>query len=52
MPAAYVEESIVAPDAVIAPGYSGGTMPEDFAQRISPADLDRLVTFIVQGVED
>ena len=50
MPAAYVKESIVAPDAAIAAGYSAGTMPEDYAQRISPADLDRLVTFIVQGV--
>ena len=52
MPAAYVKESIVAPDAVIAAGYSGGTMPEDYAERIAPDDLDRLVAFIVGGVRD
>jgi cytochrome c oxidase subunit 2 len=52
MPAAYVKESIVAPDAAIAAGYAAGTMPEDYAERIAPDDLDRLVAFIVGGVPD
>ena len=50
MPASYIRESIVAPAKVIAPGYPGGEMPEDFASRMSPAELERLVEFIRAGV--
>jgi mono/diheme cytochrome c family protein len=46
VPAAYIEESIVAPDKVVAPGYSAGMMPRDYATRMSPDDLDRLVAFL------
>ena len=52
MPGSYIKESIVAPDAAIAAGYAAGTMPEDYAERISPEDLDRLVAFIAGGVPD
>ena len=52
MPDRYSRESIVAPDRVIAPGYAGGMMPEDYARRIPPADLERLVEFIGSGVRD
>jgi mono/diheme cytochrome c family protein len=45
-PASYVKESIVAPSARAAAGYSVGMMPEDYASRIDPTDLDRLVTFL------
>jgi mono/diheme cytochrome c family protein len=46
VPAAYIEESIVAPDKVVAPGYSAGMMPSDYGARISPGELDRLVDFL------
>jgi mono/diheme cytochrome c family protein len=49
VPAAYIEESIVAPDKVAAAGYSTGMMPGDYASRIAPDDLDRLVTFLRQN---
>ena len=47
---AYVRESIVLPNKTASPGWATGAMPEDYAQRIAPADLDRLVDFIVDGV--
>ena len=43
MPASYIEESIVAPCKVAAAGYGTGMMPEDYASRIPPAELDALV---------
>jgi cytochrome c oxidase subunit II len=46
MPASYIEESIVAPNKAAAAGYSTGLMPEDYAARIAPADLDRLVAYL------
>jgi cytochrome c oxidase subunit 2 len=45
----YVLESIVAPDRVVAFGWSPGTMPQDFAQRIAPKDLGPLVTYLMNG---
>jgi len=47
MPAADVKESIVAPGAATAAGYTIGAMPEDYAARIPPEDLDALVGFLV-----
>jgi mono/diheme cytochrome c family protein len=47
----YVLESIVAPDAVVAPGWSPGTMPADFARRIAPEDLDPLLTYLMNGAK-
>jgi mono/diheme cytochrome c family protein len=44
--AATIETSIVAPNAAAAAGYSTGTMPEDYASRIAPDDLVRLVAFL------
>ena len=52
VPKSYIRESIVTPSKVIAPGFSGGGMPEDYATRMSPAELDRLVEFIHSGVPD
>ncbi len=45
----YVMESIVLPSAQTATGYSAGMMPEDYAQRIAPQDLDALVAFLMEG---
>ena len=49
MPTAYIKESIVAPSKVAAAGYGTGMMPEDYGSRITPDDLDRLVTFLQQS---
>jgi len=45
----YVTESIVLPNAKAAAGHTVGSMPEDYAQRISPQDLDALVDFLMEG---
>ena len=48
---AFVRQSIVDPDAVIAPEYQPGVMPKDFAQSLSPEELDALVAY-VSGEEE
>ena len=52
MPASYIRESIVNPNATAAAGYSTGMMPEDYSERIPPAQLEQLVEFIRAGVRD
>jgi mono/diheme cytochrome c family protein len=47
VPASYIKESIVAPNKVAAAGYSTGMMPDDYAARIAPDDLDALVSFLL-----
>ena len=42
--------SIVLPSADVADQLRPGVMPEDFAKRIAPDDLNPLVDFIVAGV--
>lgn len=49
VPASYIKDSIVAPAKAAAAGYEVGAMPEDYAARIPPDDLDRLVTFLRQS---
>jgi len=44
--AAFVLESIVKPDAFIAPGYQKGLMPTTFGTALTKAQLDALVSFI------
>ena len=44
--AAFVRESIVKPDAFIAPGYQKGLMPTTFGSSLTKAQLDALVAFI------
>ena len=46
MPASYIRDSIVAPNKAAAAGYTVGGMPEDYAARIAPDDLDPLVRFL------
>ena len=46
---AFVRESIVKPDAYIAPGYSKGIMPTTFGSSLSKTQLADLVAFIVSG---
>jgi mono/diheme cytochrome c family protein len=44
---AYVRESIVNPNAYIAPGFPKGVMPGSFGQTLKPADLNALVAYLV-----
>jgi cytochrome c oxidase subunit 2 len=43
---AFIKESIVDPDKVIAPGFEGGIMPGNFSQQLTPAQIDALVTYL------
>ena len=45
-PAASIRRSIVDPNAGAAADYEAGMMPVDYATRIAPGDLDRLVAFL------
>jgi mono/diheme cytochrome c family protein len=45
----YVMESIVLPGKEVASGFSGDMMPDDYATRIAPQDLEPLVEFLRQG---
>ena len=44
----YVIESIVLPDQSSADGWSPGMMPDDFARRIKPDDLQALATYLMR----
>jgi hypothetical protein len=45
----YVLESIVLPNAKASPSYTVGGMPEDYAERIAPDELNLLVEFLMEG---
>jgi cytochrome c551/c552 len=47
--AAFIHESIVAPDKYIAKGYSKGIMPTNFGSSLTSSQLNDLVAFIVSG---
>ena len=44
--AAFVEESIVDPDAAVAEGYQPGVMPGDYVERMSQEQVDALVEYL------
>jgi hypothetical protein len=46
----YIERAILAPNEEAPSGYTTGGMPDDFAARIRPPDLQLLVDFIHRGV--
>jgi mono/diheme cytochrome c family protein len=46
---AFIRESIVEPDAQIAPGYSAGMMPTTFGSSLSSSELASLVAFLSQS---
>jgi cytochrome c oxidase subunit 2 len=46
---AYIEESIVDPNARIAEGFSRGIMPGNFRERLSPEELDALVEYLLEA---
>jgi mono/diheme cytochrome c family protein len=43
---AYIEQSIVDPNAVITPGYSAGVMPQTYKDQLSPKQLNDLLAFL------
>ena len=47
--AAFVEQSIVQPNAEIAEGYSAGVMPQTYGEQLSPKQVDDLVAFLTSG---
>jgi cytochrome c551/c552 len=47
--AAFVKQSIVDPNAYIAPGFTKGLMPTTFGQTLSAAKIDALVFYITSG---
>ncbi|HEY6892304.1 MAG TPA: hypothetical protein VI300_31150, partial [Solirubrobacter sp.] len=46
---ASVLQSIVAPNAVVATGWSPNTMPGDYGKRIAPKDLIPLADYLLRG---
>jgi cytochrome c oxidase subunit 2 len=44
--AAFVEKSIVDPDAEIAPGFQAGIMPKNYGDTLSPEELKALVKYL------
>ena len=46
-PAAYTEEAIVEPDATIAQGFEAGVMPTNYAEQLSPEQIDALVQYLL-----
>ena len=44
--AAAIKEMIVNPNADIYPGFDKGLMPQDYAQQLSPEELDALVNYL------
>jgi cytochrome c oxidase subunit 2 len=49
--AAFIEESIVDPEAEIADGYNGGIMPTSFGDTLSPEELQALVKYIEESTK-
>ena len=43
----YVEESIVDPPAFVVDGYDGDTMPGNFADQLTPEEIDTLVKYLL-----
>ena len=49
--AAFVRESIVDPSADVTQGFPDGVMPADFGDKLSPAELDALVKYLLESQE-
>jgi mono/diheme cytochrome c family protein len=48
--AAFIEESIVDPEAAVSEGFPGGVMPDNFEELLTPEELDALVQYIAESV--
>jgi mono/diheme cytochrome c family protein len=47
----FIEESIVAPDAVIAKGFGEGIMPDSFGETMTSEQIQALVTYLVDSTQ-
>lgn len=47
----FIKQSIVDPNAYIAPGYAKGVMPETFKSTLSSAQLDQLVNYLATNAK-
>ena len=45
-PPAFIKQSILQPNAQIAPGYGKGIMPPNYGSTLSPSEIDALVKFL------
>jgi hypothetical protein len=45
--ATYVHNSIVNPGAHVVEGYPAGVMPQDFATRMTPEEIDSIVNWLL-----
>jgi cytochrome c oxidase subunit II len=46
---AFIRESIVTPNKDVAQGFPADVMPDDFGDKLSPADLDALVEYLLKA---
>ncbi len=46
---AFIEESIIDPEAEIQEGFSGGIMPDDYETELSPEELEAIVEFLADA---
>jgi mono/diheme cytochrome c family protein len=49
--AAAIEKSIADPNATIAAGFPANVMPADYAQTLTPQELEDLVQYLLQGAQ-
>ncbi len=47
----YVRQSIIAPNAVIADGYTEGIMPQNFGERMSDEQISDIITYLTVASE-
>jgi cytochrome c5 len=45
----FIRQSILAPDAVVAQGFTPGAMPGDFGERMRAAELEMIVDYLAKG---
>jgi cytochrome c oxidase subunit 2 len=48
-PQQYVQQSIVDPSKFVVPGFPNNVMPSDFGQKLSSAQIDALVKYLLSG---
>jgi mono/diheme cytochrome c family protein len=46
---AYIEESIVDPNADVTPGFEPGVMPDNYEETLTPEEIEALVEFLRQS---
>ncbi|MEZ4658926.1 MAG: cytochrome c [Caldilineaceae bacterium] len=46
-PAAYIYQSITAPNAFVVPNYASGIMPQTFGQQLSDQDIADLIVYLL-----